>query len=89
MANYTAEENGEGTVLMDRQIIQSLIIQNILLKSLIAEHNPTAGQLLEDVGLVLRELANMEEGDSRSKSMVKELIDEREILLNINILQKM
>jgi hypothetical protein len=89
MANYTSEENGEGTVLVDRKIIQSLIIQNILLKSLIEENNPTAGQLLEDVGLVLRELANMEEGDSRSKSMVKELIDEREIILNMNIIQKM
>jgi hypothetical protein len=89
MANYTAEENGEGTVMLDRKIIQSLIIQNILLKSLIVGQNPTAEQILEDVELVLRELANMEEGDSRTKSMVKELIDEREILLNMNILQKM
>jgi len=89
MANYTAEENGEGTMMVDRKIIQSLIIQNILLKSLIVGQNPTAEQILEDVELVLRELANMEEGDSQAKSMVKELIDEREILLNMNILQKM
>jgi len=88
MANYTAEENGNGTVLLDRQALQSLIIQNILLKSLIAGQNPTAEQILEDVELVLRELANMDEEDSRTKSMVKELIEEREILLNMKILQK-
>jgi hypothetical protein len=89
MANYTARENGNGTVLMDRKTLQSLIIQNILLKNLLEEQNPKAWQLLEDVELVLRELANMEEDDPRTKSMVKELIEEREILLNMNIIQKM
>lgn len=89
IANYSAEENGNSTVTMDRQALQSLIIQNILLKSLITEQNPTAKQILEDAELVLRELANMDEGDSRTKPMLKELIDERGILLNMNILQKM
>ncbi|MGD2294550.1 MAG: zf-HC2 domain-containing protein [Candidatus Aminicenantes bacterium] len=89
MANYTVEKNGNGTILVDKEALQSLIIQNILLKSLISGQHPTAEQILEDVELVLRGLANMEEGDSRTKSMVKDLIDEREILLNMNILQKM
>ena len=86
IANYTAEENGSGMILLDREVLQNLIIQNILLKSLISGQNPSAEQILEDVELVLRELANMEEGDARTKSMVKNLIDEREILLKMNIL---
>lgn len=87
--NYREGENGNGSILVDKQTLRTLILQNILLKSLITEQNPTAEQILEDVELVLRELANMEEGDSRTKSLVKELIEEREILLNMSILQKM
>ncbi len=89
MANYTALENGNGTVMLDKRAIENLIIQNILLKSLISGKNPTAVQILEDVDLVLRELANIDEGDSGTKSMIKELIDDREILVNMNILQQM
>ncbi len=89
MANYTALENGNGTVMLDKRAIENLIIQNILLKSLISGENPTAFQILEDVDLVLRELANIDEGDSGTKSMIKELIDDREILVNMNILQQM
>ena len=89
MANYTALENGNGTVMLDKRAIENLIIQNIILKSLISGKNPTAVQILEDVDLVLRELANIDEGDSGTKSMIKELIDEREILVNMNILQQM
>jgi len=89
MANYTALENGNGTVLVDQATIKNLIIQNILLKSLISGKDPTAVQILEDVDLVLRELANIDEGDSGTKSMIKKLIDDREILMNMNILQQM
>ena len=89
MANYTAQENGNGTVLVDKATLKNLIIQNILLKSLISGKDPTAVQILEDVDLVLRELANIDEGDSGTKSMIKELIDDREILVNMNILQQM
>lgn len=89
MANYTALENGNGTVMVDKRAIENLIIQNIILKSLISGKNPTAVQILEDVDLVLRELANIDEGDSGTKSMIKELIDDRKILVNMNILQQM
>ncbi len=89
MANYTGQENGNGTVLVDKAGLENLIIQNILLKSLISGTNPTAVQILEDVDLVLRELANIDEGDSGTKSMIKNLITDREILVNMNILQKM
>ena len=89
MANYTIQENWSSTVLVDKAAIKNLIIQNILLKSLISGKNPTAIQILEDVDLVLRELANIDEGDSGAKSMIKKLIDDREILVNMKILQQM
>jgi hypothetical protein len=88
MANYTAQENGNVTVLLDKAAMENLIIQNILLKSLISGKNPTAVQILEDVDLVLRELANIDEGDSGTKSMIKKLIDDRKILVNMKILQQ-
>jgi hypothetical protein len=60
-----------------------LIIQNILLKRLIAEEDPSTKEILEDVDLVLREIANQEGDDADTLSMIKELIQERGILYDI------
>jgi hypothetical protein len=83
-ANYTGTEEN-GTITIDKELVRSLIIQNILLKRMIAEKNPSVKQLLEDVDLVLREIANQEDGDAASLSMIKELIQQRGILYEIEV----
>jgi hypothetical protein len=81
-ANYTpSPENG--TITIDKKLVRSLIIQNILLKRLIAEEDPATKEILEDVDLVLREIANQEGDDTYTLSMIKDLIQERGILYDI------
>ena len=83
-ANYTASAE-DGSITVDKDLIRNLIIQNILLKRMIAEKNPSVKQLLEDVDLVLREIANHEEDDTDSLSMIKELIQIRGILFELEV----
>lgn len=83
-ANYT-ESPGNGTIAIDKNIIRSLIIQNILLKRMIADEDPSIKDILEDVDLVLREIANQDGDDAHTLSMIRELIQERGILYEIEV----
>jgi hypothetical protein len=83
-ANYTSSP-GNGTITIDKNIVRSLIIQNILLKRMIAHEDPSTREILEDVDLVLREIANQEGDDARTLSMIKELIQDRGILYEIEV----
>lgn len=87
-ANFTSSEKGEETILMDREIARNLLIQNILLKSIVAKTDPTLVQLLDDVDIVLKEISNLKKEDKQTPSFIKELIQEREILFKMEILQK-
>lgn len=83
-ANYTASPEN-GTITIDKNIVRNLIIQNILLKRLIADEDPSTREILEDVDLVLREIANQEGDDAHTLSMIKELIQERGILYELEV----
>ena len=83
-ANYTSSpENGKITI--DKSLVRSLIIQNILLKRMIAEQDPSLKEILEDVDLVLREIANQEGDDDEALAMIKELIQERGIMYELEV----
>lgn len=87
-ANYTASEERE-TMIIERDIVRGLLIQNLLLKDLVAKSDPSLIPFLEDLDIVLKELSNMQKGDKLTPSMIKELIHEREILFKMEILQTM
>ena len=87
-ANYNKYENGAQYITVDKKLVQHLLIQNVLFKKALAEKDPSAAQLLEDIDLVLHELANMEEGDEWILSMIRELIQKRDILFKMEVLQK-
>jgi hypothetical protein len=88
-SNYSAEENGRETITLDKEIVRSLLIQNYLLKKLVMESDPQAGEILEDLDLVLREIKNMPTDDKWAPSQVKEIIQEREILFKMDILKSL
>jgi hypothetical protein len=84
-ANYTSSEKGEESIVMDKEVARNLILQNFLLKRMVAKTNPSAAQLLEDVDLVLREIANLRKEDKQTPSLIKDLIHQRGILFKIGI----
>jgi len=83
-ANYTASPENS-TITIDKKIVRNLIIQNILLKRMIADEDPSLKEILEDVDLVLREIANQEEDDVYALAMIKELIQKRGILYELEV----
>jgi len=87
-ANFTSSERGEETILMDKAMARNLLIQNILLKSIVSKTDPTLVQLLDDVDIVLKEISNLKKEDRQTPSLIKELIQEREILFKMEVLQK-
>lgn len=88
-ANYTSPEKGKETILIDEKIVRSLLIQNLLLKDLVAKSDPSLTPFLEDLDIILKELSNIRKGDELTPSMIKELIHEREILFKMEIIQTM
>jgi hypothetical protein len=88
-ANYTSLEGTEEAMLIDKDTLRSLLVQNLLLKDIIAKSNPSLLPFLDDLDLVLKELSNMKRGDKQTPSMIKELIQEREILFKMEIFQSM
>ena len=86
--NYTGLDKEDDFIVIDRGIIRSLLIQNFLLMKIITKEDTNAALLLEDIELVLREITNIDSGDNKAPSMIKKLIDQRDILFKLEILQK-
>lgn len=88
-ANYVVSENEDNKIVIDRSIIRNLLVQNYLLLRMVAQDNPEAADLLEDIDLVLREIKNLENGDPDASHMIRELIQHRNILFKIDVLQQL
>jgi len=53
----------------------------------VAESNPSAQEILEDLDLVLREIKNQKSDDKSASSLIKDLIQERDILFKMDVLK--
>jgi len=87
-SNYNIDRNGGGRFEIDRDLIRALIVQNQLLKQIIAEHDPTAVPLLEDLDLVLKEIAVQKSSGQHDPAAVKEIIDGRDVVLKMELFKK-
>ncbi len=87
-SNDSLQEKTSTSIMMDKKTAQNLIIQNILLKRIAAETDPSTVQLLEDVDMVLREIANQKSESKEIHALIKEAIDKRDILFKMEILRK-
>jgi len=88
-ANYTPSEERDGTITVDKEILKGLLLQNYLLKrALASQKNPALQELLEDVDLILIEATNLRNGDKPTLSLIKNTINQRDILFNMEIFQK-
>ncbi len=85
-ANYSDKE--KDTVVMDREFARSLILQNLLLKKIVSEKDPSALQFLEDVDIILKEISNLKRDDKHTPALIKDFIDQRGVLFKMEILQK-
>ncbi|MBN2206487.1 MAG: zf-HC2 domain-containing protein [Candidatus Aminicenantes bacterium] len=82
-ANNGSAAWGEDRIAIDRETAQSLLVQNFLLKRALARENPQLAELLEDLGLVLTEVANRRQEDPERPAGLKDVIDQRQVLSRV------
>jgi hypothetical protein len=88
-ANYSPSDERNGIITIDEEILESLLLQNYLLKTAVSsQKNPALQELLEDVDLILREVTNLRNGDRPTLSLIKDTINQRDILFKMEIFQK-
>lgn len=91
LLDYANFEPGEesGRIPADREIIHSLLVQNLLLKRLLSGENtgPVYG-LLEDVDIILKDISNLNKGDESTPSLIRKAIHQRDILFKMEVLNK-
>ncbi len=87
-AHYVPGEKAEGRVVVDEAALRTLMLQNVLLKRKLAEKDPAAADLLEDLDLILKEIVNRGAKDSTSPAVIRDLIEKRDVLFKMEILKK-
>lgn len=91
-SNYTPEEDPAGpeeTVMVGKSTIQKLLLENQLLKQVVAkEENITARQLVEELEIILLELKNADGNSKETAWAVRQLIEDNDMLFKMKALQK-
>ena len=87
-AHYVPGQNIKGRVVVDEAALRTLMLQNVLLKRKLAEKDPAAADLLDDLDLILKEIVNRGPNDTNSPAEIRDLIEKRDVLFKMEILKK-
>ncbi len=87
-ANQSESQSRRDSIVVDKALLESLLLQNYVLKQMVAEKDPQTAQMLEDLEMVLREIINMQEDDAEKENMIRNLIKQRNILFKMDVLQE-
>jgi hypothetical protein len=95
-ANYSTPAENEayiggtsGSVMVDKEIIRQLLLENQLLKQMVTrENNISVKELLEELELVLLELSNSNGNKDETNKTVQQIINENDLLFKIKVLKK-
>lgn len=91
-SNYTPEEREtvpEETVIMEKRTVQKLLLENQLLKRVVAkENNISAKQLIDELEIILLEISNSSEDREATLQAVKQLIKDNDILFKMKVLKR-
>lgn len=90
-SNYSPQETRaapEETVMVEKSTVKKLLLENQLLKRMVAkEKNITVKQLMDELELILIEVSNSEASDEETRRAVQKLIKENDILFKMKILK--
>lgn len=95
-ANYTPEthtptnpSNHQGLITLDKTTIKKLLLENQLLKRVVArQKNFSTQELLDELEIILLELENSNGDQEATRRIVKDLIQEYDILFKMDIYNK-
>jgi hypothetical protein len=87
-AHYVPGEKTEGRVYVDEAALRTLMLQNVLLKRKLAERDPAAADLLDDLDLILKVIVDRGSNSAKSPAEIRDLIEKRDVLFKMEILKK-
>lgn len=87
--NSPLQESGQETVTVNKKLLQSLLIQNHLLREIVGETSPEVISLLDDLDLILREMANQSASRPANRQLIKSFLQEKDILFKLEILSQL
>jgi hypothetical protein len=88
VANAANGPAGEGRVLVAEKDLRGFLLQNLLLKRALRQKDPAAAELLDDLDVVLRQLANAGPDDAAARTAARALIRDRGVVFKLDILKK-
>lgn len=78
----------EETVMVEKSTVKKLLLENQLLKRVVAkEKNITVKQLMDELELILIEVSNSEADSEETRRVVQKLIKENDILFKMKVLE--
>lgn len=83
--------NSGPTIMVDKNAMQKLVLENHLLKQMVARSNdPALKQLMEEIQMVLMEIANAPDDDPQEENIkfIQQLLEQNDILLKMNVYRK-
>jgi hypothetical protein len=86
--HYIPGQSLQGRAVVDEAALRALMLQNVLLKRKLAEKDPAAADLLDDLDLVLKEILNRDPKNAKSPAEIRDLIEKRDIMFKMEILKK-
>jgi|Deesub1362A_J573_1020465.scaffolds.fasta_scaffold11029_2 hypothetical protein len=87
--NLRTSDSEIETVVIDKNILQSLLFQNHLLREVVGEASPEAITLLDDLDLILKEMANQSASRPANRQLIKSFLQEKDILFKLEILSQL
>jgi hypothetical protein len=86
-AHDGARPGSEALLATDREMARSLLVQNLLLKRALARKNPDLAGLLDDLTMILTEIANLQGQDTATPESLKNVINQRRVLSRMRRLE--
>jgi len=82
LTNFQSEK--EEFILIDKKYAQQLLLENKLLRSYLWQKDPIAAEWLADLEIVLKEISYSHKIDPVTLEMIKKMIQEKKVFLEIN-----
>jgi len=82
LTNFQSEK--EKFILIDKKYARQLLLESKLLRTYLWQKDPVAAEWLEDLEIVLKEISNSDKIDQVTLEMIKKMIQEKKVFLEIN-----
>lgn len=88
-AGITAGPGPEDTVMVDRETVKKMLLENRMLRRMVEKNdNITAQQLMDELEVILMEISNSSGDSEENRRLVKQLIKDYDVLFKMKVINR-